>query len=170
VETGDLFASHAAREGLRSLNPVSQVPTLVLPDSQVMTESAAIALHLADLSGRDGLVPGPATSERAVFLRWLVFLVANIYPTFTYADDPSCFVKDEAARAGFRAQCDALRAAALAGGRDSGRCAVVPRPAAVCTGLLLRFDDTMATGPRLVRRTRPARPGRRRASCRRSKP
>jgi hypothetical protein len=30
--------------------------------------------------------------ERAKFLRWLVFIVANIYPTFTYADDPSRFV------------------------------------------------------------------------------
>ncbi|MGL6111955.1 MAG: glutathione S-transferase N-terminal domain-containing protein [Rubrivivax sp.] len=49
-ETGDLFASRAARDALRSLNPVSQVPTLVLPNGQVMTESAAITLHLADLS------------------------------------------------------------------------------------------------------------------------
>jgi GST-like protein len=106
-ETGDLFASPAAREDLRALNPVSQVPTLLLPDGQVMTESAAMTLHLADLSGRDDLVPGPAAAERTAFLRWLVFLVANIYPTFTYADDPSRFVKDEAARAGFRAECDA---------------------------------------------------------------
>jgi GST-like protein len=106
-ETGDLFASRAAREDLRALNPVSQVPTLLLPDGQVMTESAAMTLHLADRSGRDDLVPGPAAAERAPFLRWLVFLVANIYPTFTYADDPSRFVKDEAARAGFRAECDA---------------------------------------------------------------
>jgi GST-like protein len=30
-----------------------------------------------------------------------------LYPTYTYADDPSRFVKDEAARAGFRAECDA---------------------------------------------------------------
>jgi GST-like protein len=106
-ETGDLLASHAAREALRLLNPVSQVPTLVLPDGQVMTESAAITLHMADLCGRDDLVPGPTAAARAAFLRWLVFLVANIYPTFTYADDPSRFVKNEAARTGFRAECDA---------------------------------------------------------------
>jgi hypothetical protein len=88
-------------------DPVGQVPALLLPDGQVMTESAAMTLHLADLSGRDDLVPGPAAAERAAFLRWLVFLVANIYPTFIYADDPSRFVKDEAARAGFLAACDA---------------------------------------------------------------
>lgn len=48
------------------------------------------------------LVPGPGAPEQAVFLRWLVYIVANIYPTFTYADDPSRFVSTEAARAPFR--------------------------------------------------------------------
>jgi GST-like protein len=86
---------------MRPLNPLAQVPVLVLPDGQVMTESAAITLHLADLTGRDSLVPGPAAPERAAFLRWLVFLVANIYPTFTYADIPTRFVPDEAAADGF---------------------------------------------------------------------
>lgn len=106
--TGDLFDSEAARERLRPLNPITQLPTLVLPDGQVMTESAAITLHLADLSGRDDLVPGPQAPERAAFLRWLVFIVANIYPTFTYADLPERFVTAgaEAAR-GFRTEVDA---------------------------------------------------------------
>jgi len=105
--SGNLFESAEARERLRALNPLSQVPVLELPDGTVMTESAAITLHLADLSGRDDLVPGPTAPERAAFLRWLVFLVANVYPTFTYADDPSRFVKDAAAQPGFRAEVDA---------------------------------------------------------------
>lgn len=106
--TGDLFASEDARAKIRALNPITQVPTLVLPDGQVMTESAAITLHLADLTGRDDLVPGPHAPERAAFLRWLVFIVANIYPTFTYGDIPERFVKagGEAA-AGFRTEVDA---------------------------------------------------------------
>jgi GST-like protein len=106
---GDLFDSEEARAKLRPLNPLTQVPVLVLPDGQVMTESAAITLHLADLTGRDDLVPGPAAPERAAFLRWLVFLVANVYPTFTYADDPARFVKgaDDAVTQGFRAAVDA---------------------------------------------------------------
>ena len=97
VEVGDLFASETAREALRPVNPLAQVPALVLPDGKVMTESAAITLHLADLTGRDDLVPGPSAAERADFLRWLVYLVANLYPTFTYADDPTRFVKTEGA-------------------------------------------------------------------------
>jgi GST-like protein len=82
------------------------VPTLVLPDGSVMSESAAITLLLADLTGQDSLVPPPQARERAPFLRWLVFLVANIYPTFTYADDPARFVAVEAAREPFRAAAD----------------------------------------------------------------
>jgi len=107
---GDLFDSAAARDRLRPLNPVAQVPTLVMADDlggQVMTESAAITLLLADLSGRDDLVPGPQAPERAAFLRWLVFLVANVYPTFTYADDPSRFVKAADAQPGFRDEVNA---------------------------------------------------------------
>ena len=88
-------------------HPLAQVPTLVLPDGSVMSESAAITLLLADITGKDSLVPGPRAPERGKFLRWLVFLVANIYPTFTYADDPARFVSVSAARDPFRAATDA---------------------------------------------------------------
>ena len=47
----DLFASAQAREKLAAVNPLAQVPTLILPNGQVMTESAAITLHLADITG-----------------------------------------------------------------------------------------------------------------------
>ncbi len=108
IETaGDLFASADARQRLAALNPLAQVPTLVLPDGQVMTESAAITLHLADRAGRDDLVPGPQAAERPRFLRWLVFLVANLYPTFTYADEPTRFVKNAEAAAGFKDEVNA---------------------------------------------------------------
>jgi GST-like protein len=103
----DLFASAAARDALRPVNPLAQVPTLVLPGGQVMTESAAITLHLADVTRRDDLVPAPDEPTRPQFLRWLVFLVANVYPTFTYADDPARFVPGEDAQKGFRDNVDA---------------------------------------------------------------
>ncbi|MBK9135333.1 MAG: glutathione S-transferase [Betaproteobacteria bacterium] len=106
-DSGDLLGSDEARATMRPLNPLAQVPVLVLPGGATMTESAAITLHLADLTGRDDLVPGAKAPERAAFLRWLVFIVANIYPTFTYADIPERFVKTEGAAAGFRAEVDA---------------------------------------------------------------
>jgi GST-like protein len=106
-DVDDLFASAAAREALRPVNPLAQVPTLVLPDGQVMTESAAITLHLADATRRSDLVPAPEEPARPQFLRWLVFIVANVYPTFTYADDPARFVPGEEAQKGFREKVDA---------------------------------------------------------------
>jgi glutathione S-transferase len=81
-EVDDLFTSQAARERLAKVNPVAQLPTLVLPDGTVMTESAAITLYLADIT-ESVLVPLKGHATRARFLRWLVFLVTNIYPTFT---------------------------------------------------------------------------------------
>jgi GST-like protein len=90
-EVGDLLRSAEARARLAALNPLAQTPTLVLPGGKVMTESAAITLHLADIARQHTLVPAPDEPARPAFLRWLVFLVANIYPTFTYADVPDRF-------------------------------------------------------------------------------
>lgn len=104
---GDLFKDPDAKARLQKVNPLAQVPTLVMPDGSVMSESAAITLLLADVTGSDSLVPAPGAKERAAFLRWLVFLVANIYPTFTYADDPARFVAVNNARDPFRAATDA---------------------------------------------------------------
>lgn len=106
---GDLFADASAREQLERLNPIAQVPTLLLPDGTMMTESAAITLLLGDRPDGRSLVPPAGAPTRASFLRWLVFLVANIYPTFTYADDPSRFVAIEEARAPFRAAVEAYK-------------------------------------------------------------
>lgn len=79
-------ADYANAEGLAKLlplNPLAQVPTVVMPDGRVMTESAAIILHIDSLAPEAALVArGPE------FLRWLMFLIAAIYPTFTYGDEP----------------------------------------------------------------------------------
>ena len=109
---GDLFKDLDARGKLEKVNPLAQVPTLVMPlvngkEGTVMSESAAITLLLADVVGQDTLVPSAGSDERAAFLRWLIFIVANIYPTFTYADDPARFVSVNSARDPFRAATDA---------------------------------------------------------------
>ena len=73
---------------LKDINPLGQVPTLILPDGSVMTESAAIVLYLSEHAPQAKLAPLANDPERAQFLRWLVFLVSAVYPTFTYGDDP----------------------------------------------------------------------------------
>ena len=64
---GDLFKEPQARDRLAQVNPLAQIPTLILPDGAVMTESAAITLLLADMTGRDDLAADGAAPERARF-------------------------------------------------------------------------------------------------------
>lgn len=103
---GDLFKSAEARERLAAVNPLAQIPTLLLGDGTVMTESAAITLWLAERTGSAALVPAPSDPIRGAFLRWLIFLVANVYPTYTYGDDPSRFVHGAEAQRDFRAHVE----------------------------------------------------------------
>ena len=99
---GDLFKSPGSRQKISEINPIAQIPTLVMADGTVMTESAAITLHLAELTGNETLVPAAGSAERAAFLRWLIFIVTNVYPTYTYGDDPSRFVARREGQEGFQ--------------------------------------------------------------------
>ena len=99
-------------KSLRDLNPLGQVPTLISPDGTTLTESAAIILHLADRVNDYALVPSPKHKQRAQFLRWLVFLVSAVYPTFTYGDVTERWVKvkkDQGAGMELRGSTDAHR-------------------------------------------------------------
>src|SRR5215475_9008801 len=62
-----------------AINPMRQVPVLVLPDGTTMTESAAIVVHLANAFPDKGLAPKSATPAHARFLRWMFFMAANLY-------------------------------------------------------------------------------------------
>ena len=42
----DVETSPQAAQALEKLNPLKQIPTLQLPDGSVLTESAAILIHL----------------------------------------------------------------------------------------------------------------------------
>lgn len=63
----------------RAINPLGEVPALRLDDDTVMTESAAILIHLCDAHPQARLGPPPGTPERARMLRWLVFFAVNVY-------------------------------------------------------------------------------------------
>jgi len=62
-----------------AINPLGQVPALVLPGGTVMTESGAIVIHLADQFPALKLAPPISSPQRPVYLRWMIFLAANIY-------------------------------------------------------------------------------------------
>ena len=56
-------------ESFRETNPWKQLPVLVLPDGSIMTETAAILIHLAACFPEKDLAPSPCTSEHGKFLR-----------------------------------------------------------------------------------------------------
>jgi GST-like protein len=100
MPVADLYRDDSARAEFAKINPAGQLPTLILPDKRTMTESAAITLYLADVAKSDALVPAPDAAERADFLRWLIFLVVQVYAPFVVADRAEKFVPDaESAKA-----------------------------------------------------------------------
>jgi len=87
----------SAQAQLRALNPLGQIPTLQLPDGGVLTESAAILIHLGLQHPESGLLPG-AEPARAQALRGLVYIAANCYAAIGLIDYPGrwCASPDDA--------------------------------------------------------------------------
>ena len=76
-------------EALRSISPAAKIPVLVLPDGTVVSESAAILIHLTNAHPAAALAPAAGSSAHARFLQWMVFLSANAYEAalrFFYPD------------------------------------------------------------------------------------
>lgn len=85
------------RDALFDVNPLGQLPAVVLEDGTIMTETLAILMAIDDMNPAIGLVPKAGEPERNRFLRWAVYLVAAVYPTYTYGDEPDRWVYNEAA-------------------------------------------------------------------------
>jgi len=79
VIEGATWASEAARERVSPWNVMRQIPTLVLPDGEILTESAAILIYLADKHPAARLSPGLSEASRRQFLRWMFFVSSAIY-------------------------------------------------------------------------------------------
>ncbi len=78
----------SAQDELRKVNPLLQIPTLVLPDGSVMTESVSILLHLGlDVAAPGQLLPLDPPA-RAQTIRGLVFIAANCYSAISISDYP----------------------------------------------------------------------------------
>jgi glutathione S-transferase len=66
-------------EAFRRISPAAKIPVLMLPDGTVVSESAAILIHLTNAHPAAALAPVPGSSAHAQFLQWMVFLSANAY-------------------------------------------------------------------------------------------
>ena len=77
------------------VNPLGQVPALVLPSGEVMTESAAILIWLADRFPDAALAPAPTDQRRPAFLRWMTYVSPAIYGLAWTRGDPKRIISDE---------------------------------------------------------------------------
>jgi GST-like protein len=90
-----------------TINPLLQVPTLQA-GNQLISESLAICQWL-NARHQGSLVPSAEDPSFTFYLRWSVFLVASIYPTFFYGDHPERWVSSEESRKELRASTDLAR-------------------------------------------------------------
>ncbi|WP_457420309.1 glutathione S-transferase family protein [Roseateles sp. P5_E7] len=95
---GATWAEEAARDRVATSNPMRQIPTLVMPDGEVMTESAAILIYLADLDPAATLAPAPNDPKRRQFLRWMLYVSSAIYALHWIKPDVKRIGAPEAAR------------------------------------------------------------------------
>lgn len=110
VETASWDKNDTFSDLLR-VNPLGQIPTLVLDDGSALSESAAILIYLATAHPDSKLLPA-GSSERAQAIRGLVFIAANCYAAISIIDYPERWCENadrdekmqERIRAGTRAR------------------------------------------------------------------
>ena len=95
----DVETSPEATHALEKLNPLKQIPTLQLPDGSVLTESAAILIHLGLTFPQSNLLPKNAAA-RDQAIRGLVYIVSNCYSAIGIIDYPERWLAeaDESSR------------------------------------------------------------------------
>ncbi|MCA3555550.1 glutathione S-transferase family protein [Aestuariivirga sp.] len=93
-----------------AINPKAEVPALLLPDGSVMTESAAMMVHITEQFPRAGLAPMPGEAGRAQFLRWQVYLAAALYGSDLRLFYPQRFTTDANGAEGVKARAAGMMA------------------------------------------------------------
>lgn len=91
-----VWEDKAAAEEMAKVNPQRQVPALALPSGELMTESLAILIHLADSHPQAGLAPAPDSPLRPRFLRWMSYIATQIYALYWIRDDVTRLAAEEA--------------------------------------------------------------------------
>ena len=83
------WEGEAQQAKVAAINTLKQIPALVTPAGETITESAAILIWLADRYPEARLGPALDDPTRAQFLRWMTFIPASIYSLFWISDEPS---------------------------------------------------------------------------------
>jgi glutathione S-transferase len=105
----DLAAGAQRSPAYLALNPAGRVPTLIL-DGVPITESVAIAMHLADAYPAASLAPPPGTIARARYYQWMCVMANTLLPAYRawfYPAEPAGEANVEVVQAAARAQIEA---------------------------------------------------------------
>lgn len=97
IEAATWEQDEAVLARVKAVNPMLQIPALVLPSGEILTESAAILIWLADAWPQAGLAPVVGDPARGQFLRWMAF-VSGIYGFYWVKDDPARLAPDPTAQ------------------------------------------------------------------------
>jgi glutathione S-transferase len=109
-EVRDLDARNGEHrgDGYAALNPHRKMPTLVVDEAEIITESVAIVLTLDERHRDAGLLPSPGSRERAQALRWIMFVATEMYPLVEFVDYPERFAPLNADAEALRKRADQL--------------------------------------------------------------
>ncbi len=81
-------------DAYKAVNSQRKLPTLLTPEGDTLTESAAILIVLDERHPEAGLLPRSG-SKRAQALRWLLFIATELYPLIEIIDYPERFLAAE---------------------------------------------------------------------------
>ena len=90
-----------------AINPAGYVPALRTPEGQILHETPAIMLYLAERHRLDAIAPPVGDPDRAEFLSGLFYCADDIQPEIKRYYYPSRFAPDEAGTQAIHAQARA---------------------------------------------------------------
>jgi glutathione S-transferase len=76
----DVRSGENQEPAYRQLHPLGKLPTLLLPDGEIITETVAIILTLDERHPKSRLLPPPGSKTRARALRWMLYCATELYP------------------------------------------------------------------------------------------
>ena len=90
--TISLEKNEQTRPEFLAINPSGKMPALTLPGGEIMTESGAILLTVAERFADAELLPPPTSLARAQAVRWILYMASEVYPMVELSDYPERFV------------------------------------------------------------------------------